>query len=395
MTRSAHLRLLIALGTLCVVGAVANAGEMYVTPAVVYTDDDKYRRLDDMVGGGQISIGWVLTDRVSIEGTGGYSWLSGVNDLKIWDASLNVLVSLRPDQNLTPYVIGGVGLTNTDSKVMDAENTALGTLGLGLRYRFGDSRVSVRMEHRIRSEFENTLTNDDRITSLGLQFAFGREKPALSLPPVKQDGDTDGDGVLDSRDLCPGTLAGNAVDEHGCVRDSDDDGVRDDQDLCPNTFPAVAVDEKGCELDSDGDSVVDRLDKCPNTTIGAPVDVKGCEIREVINLPGVNFETNSDRLLPGAEQVLNDAAATLRMNKNLVVEVAGHTDSDGSAAHNEGLSKRRAITVRDYLINRRVNRGNLTVEGYGEAMPIADNATPDGKARNRRVELRILNKRFR
>lgn len=378
------------LGILCIAGPTVNAGEMYVTPAVVYTDDDKWRQADDMVGGGQLSVGWVLSDRVSLEGMGGYSWLSGVNDLKIWDASLNVLFSLSPNTNLSPYLIGGVGMTGTDSKVMEQENSAMGTLGAGLKYRFGDSPVSVRLEHRIRSEFRNTITNDDRITSLGLQFAFGREEPPAPQP--EPDGDADNDGVPDSRDACPDTPAGQTVDGRGCPRDSDGDGVIDDQDECPNTVPGAAVDARGCELDSDDDSVVDRLDECPDTRAGARVDVKGCEIREVIRLPGVNFETNSDRLLPGAEQVLNDAVATLRMNKDLVIEVAGHTDSDGSAAYNEGLSERRAATVRDYLIDGGVNAGNLTVRGYGETEPVADNATADGKARNRRVELRILNR---
>ena len=389
MRRSASLRALMVLTTLCAAVTTANAGEMYFTPAVVHTDDDKHRQLDDMVGGGQLSLGWVLTDRVSLEAMAGYSWLSGVNDLKIWDTSLNVLVSLSPDTNLSPYVIGGLGMTNTDSKVMDAENSALGTFGIGVMYRFGGSPVSLRLEHRLRSEFENTLTNDDRITSLGLQFAFGQEEQ--TLPPVKVDGDADGDGVRDSRDACPDTPAGITVDTRGCPRDSDGDGVIDDQDQCPKTVAGAFVDARGCELDSDGDGIVDRRDACPNTRAGARVDVKGCEIREVINLPGVNFETNSDRLLPGAEQVLADAAATLGMNRDLIVEVAGHTDSDGSAAYNEGLSARRAITVRDYLINQGANSANLTFRGYGEARPIADNATAEGKARNRRVELRILN----
>jgi len=387
----ARLRQLITLGILCVIGAFANAGEMYFTPAAVYTDDDKYRQADDTLGGGQFSLGWVLTDRVSIEGLVGYSNLSGVNDVKIWDASLNLLYSFRTDRNLSPYIIGGIGMTNTDSKVMETENTAAGTLGAGLMYRFGDSRVSLRLEHRIRSEFRNTVTNDDLITSLGLQFAFGGEE-SLPPPPAAPDGDSDGDGVRDSRDMCPDTPAGIRVDARGCPRDTDGDGVFDDKDQCPNTFPGAVVDARGCEMDGDGDTVVDRLDECPNTRAGARVDIKGCEIRAVINLPGVNFATNSDRLLAGAEQVLDDAAATMRMNKDLVVEVAGHTDSDGSAAYNEGLSERRAITVRDYLISRGANSGNFTVRGYGEAAPIADNTTAEGKARNRRVELRILNR---
>ena len=393
MAARPNLGLLITLGTLCIGGAVANAGEMYLTPAVVYTDDDKQRQVDDMAGGGQLSLGWVVSERVAVEAMAGYSWLSGVNDLKLWDTSLNMVVSFRPGKNLSPYFIGGIGMTNTDSLVMEAENTALATVGFGLRYQFGDSPVSLRLQHRIRSEFENAVTNGDRVTSLGLQFAFGRDKPVAAPPAEKRDGDGDNDGVPDSRDACPGTLAGKTVDEHGCARvsDSDGDGVADEQDLCPNTYPGAPVDASGCELDSDNDSVVDRQDRCPDTRSGVRVDVNGCEIRAVINLPGVNFATNSDRLLGGAEQVLADAAATLRKNKDLVVEVAGHTDSDGSAALNESLSERRAITVRDYLIDRGVNPGNLTVKGYGEAAPIADNATREGKARNRRVELRILN----
>ena len=387
MRRSAFLPVVIMLGILCVAGTTANAGEMYFTPAVVHTDDDKHRQLDDMVGGGQLSYGWVLTDRVSMELMAGYSWLSGVNDLKIWDASLNMLVSLSPDTSLSPYLIGGVGMTNTDSEVTDAENTAMGTFGIGLMYRFGNSPVSLRLEHRLRSEFENTLTNDDRITSLGLQFAFGREQ--ARMPTVERD--RDADGVPDSRDACLDTPAGTTVDERGCPRDSDGDGVIDDQDQCPNTFLAAFVDAWGCEFDSDFDSVVDHLDECPDTRVGVRVDVKGCEIREIIDLPGVNFLSNSDRLVPGAEQVLADAAATLRMNSDLIVEVAGHTDSGGSAEHNAGLSERRALTVRDYLINQGANPDNLAVRGYGEAAPVADNTTADGKARNRRVELRIVN----
>ncbi len=385
------VRALIVLGILCVTVTPAHGGEMYVAPAVVHTDDDGDRLVDDSIGGGQISVGWVLSDRVSIEGMGGYSWLSGVDDLKIWDASVNLLYSFNPYSNLSPYLLGGVGMMRTDGKTVDKEDSALATAGLGLLYRFGNSPVSLRLEYRARFEIFNTSTFEDRITALGLQFSFGSKK--APAPPAPVDPDSDGDGVPDSRDACPDTPLSWAVDSRGCPHDNDGDGVTDDKDRCPNTATGVTVDARGCaiEYDGDNDSVIDRQDECPNTTAGARVDVKGCEIREVINLPGVNFETNSDRFLPGAESVLNDAAATLRMNQDIVVEVAGHTDSDGSAEHNEGLSERRAETVRDYLISRGAHPSNLTSNGYGEAAPIADNATAEGRARNRRVELRILN----
>ncbi len=385
------VRALTVLGILCVTVTPAHGGEMYVAPAVVHTDDDGDRLVDDSIGGGQISVGWVLSDRVSIEGMGGYSWLSGVDDLKIWDASVNLLYSFNPYSNLSPYLLGGFGMMRTDGKTVDKEDSALATAGLGLMYRFGNSPVSLRLEYRARFEILNTLTFEDRITALGLQFSFGRKN--APAPPAPVDPDSDEDGVPDSRDACPDTPLRWAVDSRGCPRDVDGDGVTDIKDRCPNTATGVTVDARGCEIEYDGDndSVIDRQDACPNTTAGARVDVKGCEIREVINLPGVNFETNSDRFLPGAESVLNDAAATLRMNQDIVVEVAGHTDSDGSAEHNKGLSERRAETVRDYLISRGAHPSNLTSNGYGEAAPIADNATAEGRARNRRVELRILN----
>ncbi|MBT8072380.1 MAG: OmpA family protein, partial [Xanthomonadales bacterium] len=70
------------------------------------------------------------------------------------------------------------------------------------------------------------------------------------------------------------------------------------------------------------------------------------------------------------------------------VEVAGHTDSQGSAEYNLGLSERRAQAVADYLIANGANAGNITVKGYGESNPVADNGTKEGRAANRRVELR-------
>ena len=91
-----------------------------------------------------------------------------------------------------------------------------------------------------------------------------------------------------------------------------------------------------------------------------------------------------------AGSVLDDAVATLKKNPTITFEVAGHTDSDGAAEYNEGLSARRATTVRDYLASNGIAEDRITVRGYGEAQPIADNGTREGKAQNRRVVLRII-----
>ncbi|MGE3162828.1 MAG: OmpA family protein [Burkholderiales bacterium] len=174
------------------------------------------------------------------------------------------------------------------------------------------------------------------------------------------------------------------------VVDSDGDGVPDTLDRCPNTARGARVDASGCELDSDGDGVVDRLDRCPGTKAGVKVDPNGCEIPEIITLKGVNFATNSANLTPASAAILDEAAATLARRGNVRVEVAGHTDSRGSAARNRVLSQQRAESVMRYLVSKGVDPANLTARGYGPDSPVADNRTESGRAANRRVELRIL-----
>jgi OOP family OmpA-OmpF porin len=200
--------------------------------------------------------------------------------------------------------------------------------------------------------------------------------------------DSDGDGVVDRLDECPGTPQGVRVNERGCEYDSDNDGVGDSRDRCPGTPAGAKVDQYGCELDSDSDGVVDSMDKCPNTPKGTPVDASGCELAHELKLEGVNFEFDSAKLTTDSIAKLDDAVKTLKRNADDKIEIAGHTDSQGNDEYNMGLSERRAQTVTDYLIAHGANASNLTVKGYGESDPVADNGTKEGRAANRRVELR-------
>ena len=113
-------------------------------------------------------------------------------------------------------------------------------------------------------------------------------------------------------------------------------------------------------------------------------------VKEVINLAGVVFKTNSDVLDSSSNTRLDTAAQTLMDNPGVKVIVAGHTDSAGDALYNLSLSEKRAQAVRQYLINKGVNGSRLTARGYGETEPYASNDTAAGRAKNRRVELRIL-----
>jgi len=200
--------------------------------------------------------------------------------------------------------------------------------------------------------------------------------------------DSDGDGVVDRLDECPGTTQGARVDARGCEIDSDGDGVPDSRDRCPNTPAGAKVDQYGCELDSDGDGVVDSQDKCPNTPANTPVDNTGCELAAEYKLEHVNFEFDSAKLTASSSAMLDEGVKILKRHSDMKVVIAGHTDSMGNDAYNQGLSERRAQAVADYLIAHGANAANISVKGYGESNPVADNSTEAGRAANRRVELR-------
>ena len=200
--------------------------------------------------------------------------------------------------------------------------------------------------------------------------------------------DSDGDGVVDRLDECPGTTQGAVVDARGCEIDSDGDGVPDSRDRCPGTPAGAKVDQYGCELDSDGDGVVDSMDRCPNTPKGVPVDTNGCELAAEFKLDGVTFEFDSAKITADSTAKLDDVVKIITRNPDVKVEIAGHTDSQGNDEYNMGLSERRAKAVEDYLIAHGAKDANMTVKGYGETQPVADNGTNEGRAANRRVEFR-------
>ena len=204
--------------------------------------------------------------------------------------------------------------------------------------------------------------------------------------------DSDGDGVLDNNDKCPGTPVGVKVDADGCPLDSDGDGVYDYKDKCPGTPAGVNVDGDGCPLDSDGDGVADYKDKCPGTPTGVWVDANGCPSSVLDSgstawtFNEINFETAKANIQPSSYGILDEISAALTANPQLKVDVEGHTDNTGARAFNMDLSQRRAQSVVDYLVKKGVSPDRLTAKGYGPDRPIADNGTRVGRAKNRRVQ---------
>ena len=210
--------------------------------------------------------------------------------------------------------------------------------------------------------------------------------------------DTDHDGVMDGKDRCPDTPRGAKVDANGCPVDSDGDGVPDGVDKCPGTPRGTKVNSDGCPNDSDGDGVNDDRDRCPDTPHGTKVDANGCPEaapvfapgKTTLVLEGVTFDTNSAHLTSASNAVLDRVAEALKANPDVRVEVGGHTDNTGTKAINNRLSTERAKAVKDYLVGKGVSASRLESKGYGSKEPIADNKTADGRAKNRRVELKKI-----
>lgn len=173
--------------------------------------------------------------------------------------------------------------------------------------------------------------------------------------------------------------------------DSDNDGIKDEEDECPSVFGSKSA--KGCP-DFDNDGVKDSEDNCPNT-IGEVMN-GGCPILSqedsstvadaMINL---EFDKNSTDLKQTSFKYLSNIGKLLLGNKNMLLIISGHTDSDASDEYNFSLSAKRAQTVRDYIVKMGVSKSRLIIDFYGESMPIVPNDSDKNKQKNRRVEFGV------
>lgn len=137
-------------------------------------------------------------------------------------------------------------------------------------------------------------------------------------------------------------------------------------------------------LDDDADGINNCNDKCPNTLKGAHVNPLGCWIVDI------KFDNNKSNIKPQYYRELDNVVTVIQQNPGVNIEVQGHTSSTGTAVHNQKLSERRALAVKNYLTRNIHNGGTLTARGYGLTQPIDTNETEEGRANNRRVQLEVL-----
>jgi outer membrane protein OmpA-like peptidoglycan-associated protein len=124
-------------------------------------------------------------------------------------------------------------------------------------------------------------------------------------------------------------------------------------------------------------------------TAGSGIDVSQEGNGILVNLPDVTFDVDSTVISPSFQASLDKVAQSMIQYPNSLIDIYGHTDSTGSDAYNLDLSKRRADSVGRYLGMRGVSSSRIQTQGMGESYPVADNATPEGRALNRRVEIKI------
>jgi len=222
------------------------------------------------------------------------------------------------------------------------------------------------------------------------------------------DPDNDKDGIPDTGDKCP-TQAEDKdgfKDDDGCPDpDNDGDGVLDGVDKCPTEAEDKDgfEDSDGCpDTDNDKDGIPDSKDKCPTEpeVFNGVEDEDGCPDKSKgpiqvqqgkVTTPPVFFATNKDVILGKSLKMLAMVNEVLKANPWIKkVRIEGHTDSRGNAEWNMNLSRRRAESVRKFLVDSGIEADRLEAEGFGKTRPVDDNGTAKGRAKNRRVDFVIV-----
>lgn len=339
---------------------------------------------------------------------------------------------------IRPFLLaGGGGNTASSSNPLVIKQDTDGEFHVGIGSKFDiQKNWGIRIDGRL---YVVPSTNQDKIyatndfeATLGFYGLFGgpKEVKAVTLapPPPAPNPDIDGDGIPNTNDLCPnekgipenggcpdkdtdGDLIVDRLDKcpmdkgpeenGGCPdKDSDGDMVVDRLDKCPSD--KGTVENSGCpDTDTDKDGIPDRLDKCPNEaeTVNGYKDGDGCpdelpkEVKKYTAgaVKGINFANGKADLLPTSNVVLDELVKVLVEYPDVKLEVQGHTDNVGDRNANIDLSKARADSVRKYLLGKGIAEARITAVGYGPDKPVADNKKAAGKAKNRRVELHLVN----
>ncbi len=333
----------------------------------------------------------------------------------------NVGLGVKPNSNTgsVSYNTGSIGFIVQPSINLYLSDKV--ALNFGLYYLYQPSTNNASNTYRLTDglgQYSSVLKNVSSATSqsyglnIGVRMYFGKVRDADGDGiPDKKDWcpldaglaqfhgcpDADGDGIPDYADSCP-HQAGIAQ-FNGCP-DSDGDGIPDNEDACP--YQAGLAVNNGCPLDTDGDGIPDNEDQCP--TVKGPASNHGCPVPpppppppaplhfEDISTP-LLFELGKSNIHESSFPVLEEAVMEMSENTSAFIVIDGHTDNVGSPAANRILSFKRANAVKTYLMEMGADAKRMIAVGHGQDEPMDTNATPEGRAHNRRVIMTIKNRR--
>lgn len=314
----------------------------------------------------------------------------------VYGARAHVVVQV-PVSRVTPFLLGGYGLMGVRSNILILGNDVDPAFHYGGGVKFFINKWLVARAE-VRQIVSATATQQDSGTAhlqalAGLSVTLGRKRPE---PPPKVepvDPDRDKDGILNEVDECPDAV-GPAPS--GCP-DTDGDGFIDKLDQC---IEVPGVEPDGCPLkDSDDDKILDIDDDCvfEKETYNGIDDEDGCPDEvppELIvfkgALEGIAFDFGKDTIRPDSKPVLDDVVAKLKKFPGVRVTIVGHTDNVGSPEANLDLSRRRAASVKQYLVDGGIDESRIETDGKGDTEPVGDNETEAGRAQNRRIVFDIV-----
>ncbi|WP_290524944.1 OmpA family protein [Alcanivorax sp.] len=336
----------------------AEPTRQYLAPMLHYLILDEDRDLARNGLGGGLIYGRQLSDHVWWETEGNAfgldSGIEGATDFYQYSVSTGLAYAFGDREGFTPFVLAQIGGIYEDVVPDDDDGINLhANVGLGaVTGPLFDNGLKLRVEGRyMYDDFDGVSGtasdgeggfNDWRV-SLGLEIPLGVTR-TVEVEKI----------VYETREV------------------------------------EKVVEKVVAEADSDNDGIPDSRDKCPNTLAGGKVDGQGCLLKnQTISFNNIGFELNSAKITATSRPTLDKLAQSLLSQTDFNVEIAGHTDSSGSAEYNETLSDKRANSVREYLIEKGVSGDRLTSRGYGEVDPVASNETASGRAMNRRVEFRV------
>jgi len=377
-------------------GAVAQAqdfGNWYIAPRIGADIPDSNRKTDTSVWGG-IGVGVWVNPHLAVDFEYGINNAEFKNNSwrpnREWE-SVTLGVSARwffgdEGSQFRPYVMAGLGAqrhaaysgslsVNPPAPGMTSNASGwdpMATIGGGVQYNMSEN-MALRGEIAARYDHDNN-TRGSASDSLSIG-------PSLAYYPSHKSGYVDG------------IVSVGLVYSFGHAAPP------------PPVEPAAPPPPPDCHtLDDDHDGVNNCDDRCPDTPAGTIVGPDGCPQKVVIDLRGVNFKFDRPKkgehsieptlAVPTADSVaiLDQAIDALNRYPEIKVELDGHTDSIGTDQYNQGLSERRAQIVADYLTAHGISADRITaVKGFGESQPIDTNSTKEGRARNRRTELKVEN----